>query len=91
MQYQSRVEMTSTISEEKKCSNPTCFNIGVHLCSGCGEEIYCDKKCQLSHWPDHKSKCREATKPVAAVLNQSFESLSIKQLKNLIKAKNDEK
>jgi hypothetical protein len=57
------------------------------LCSGCGEEIYCSKECQKADWPNHKALCKAAVKLEGAVLLQSFDSLSIKQLKNIMKAK----
>jgi hypothetical protein len=54
----------------------------------CGEEIYCSKDCQKSHWLAHKSQCQNALRPKAAVSSsQSFEALSVKQLKNIMKAK----
>lgn len=72
---------------ERLCACHDCLNAGVHLCAGCGEEIYCSKECQKNHWTSHKLQCKIAVKPETAGLLQSFESLSIKQLKNLLKAK----
>lgn len=71
----------------RKCSNPGCDNKGKHLCSACGEEKYCTKECQKSHWGAHKLACKSAVKPEAAALLKSFDSLSSKQLKNIISAK----
>ena len=72
---------------ERLCANKKCDKVGVHLCSGCGEEIYCSKECQKEHWAIHKEACKAATKPQAAATARSFESLSVKQLKNVLKAK----
>lgn len=69
------------------CANPGCENPGKHLCSGCGEEIYCSKECQKSHWSIHKNACKSAIKPEAAMFIKSFDQLSIKQLKNIMIAK----
>lgn len=78
--------MTSKV--ERCCANPECEKIGVHLCAGCGEEIYCSKSCQKTHWLAHKAQCQNALRPKATVsTTQSFDSLSIKQLKNVLKAK----
>lgn len=72
---------------DRLCANKNCNKVGKHLCSGCGEEIYCSKECQKSHWADHKQSCKTAVKPEAAALLKSLDSLSIKQLKNVMKAK----
>lgn len=61
--------------------------MGKHLCSGCGEEIYCSKDCQKAHWALHKNACNSAVKPEAVAFMKSLDSLSIKQLKNVMKAK----
>jgi len=73
--------------DEKVCGASNCNNDGKHLCGGCGETIYCSKECQKSDWSNHKLDCKSATKPEAAAMLQSFKGLSIKQLKNLVKAK----
>lgn len=70
------------------CANPKCSKTGVHLCSGCSEEIYCSKDCQKVHWPAHKTACQAAAKSkLETPLTQSFDSLSVKQLKNVLIAK----
>ena len=71
-------------SSEPACANGSCGKPGKHLCSGCNEELYCSKDCQKSHWLMHKQSCQSATKAVAG---SSFNALSAKQLKNLLKAK----
>ena len=58
--------------------------MGKHLCSGCSEAIYCSKECQKAHWVMHKTTCQTAVKPSAVT---SFDSLSAKQLKNILKVK----
>lgn len=78
----------SSDGEDRLCGNLNCNAVGKHLCSSCGEEIYCSKECQKTHWTSHKHACKAAVKPEAAALMQNpFEQLSVKQLKNLIKAK----
>ena len=72
---------------DRKCANKGCSKLGKHLCSGCGEEIYCSKECQKDHWAAHKIACKTAIKPEAAALLKSLDELSIKQLKNIMKAK----
>ena len=72
---------------DRLCAKKGCDNVGKHLCSGCGEEIYCSKECQKAHWADHKASCKSAVKPESAALLKSLDSLSIKQLKNVMKAK----
>lgn len=72
---------------DRLCASSSCSNVGKHLCSGCGEEIYCSKECQKSHWATHKQSCKTAVKPEAAAFLKSFDSLSAKQLKNIMKAK----
>jgi hypothetical protein len=79
--------MSTSAKVERLCSKPGCQNAGVHLCSGCGEESYCSKECQREHWQDHKIACKLAVKPETAAILQSFDGLSIKQLKNLVSAK----
>ena len=69
---------------ERNCANGSCGKPGKHLCSGCNEESYCSRDCQKSHWLLHKISCQSATKPAAVT---SFDSLSIKQLKNLLTVK----
>ena len=69
---------------ERNCANGSCGKPGKHLCSGCTEESYCSRDCQKSHWLLHKISCQSATKPAAVT---SFDSLSIKQLKNLLTVK----
>jgi len=72
---------------DKICGVSGCGKVGVHLCGGCGERTYCSRECQKSDWTDHKVDCKSATKPEAVALTQSFKSLSVTQLKNLVRAK----
>jgi hypothetical protein len=64
-----------------------CKKMGKHLCASCGEEVYCSRECQKEHWQAHKLACQLAVKPESTVILKDFESLSIKQLKNILKAK----
>lgn len=72
---------------DRICGNANCKKNGKHLCSGCGEEIYCSKECQKEHWSAHKLACKTAVKPEAAAFLKSFDALSVKQLKNILKVK----
>ena len=58
--------------------------MGKHLCSGCSEAIYCSKECQKTAWKDHKTVCNQTVKPTSVT---SFDILSAKQLKNILKVK----
>ena len=33
---------------------------GLQGCSRCGTARYCDRECQLKHWPVHKNNCRDS-------------------------------
>jgi hypothetical protein len=72
---------------ERLCANKKCDKVGVHLCGGCGEEIYCSRECQRDHWGVHKEACKNAARPEDAKQAKSLDALSVKQLKNFIKAK----
>lgn len=75
----------SAIKEgERRCANGSCTKLGKHLCTGCSEAIYCSRDCQRAAWSTHKEVCKLAVKPQAMT---SFDSLSAKQLKNIIKVK----
>ena len=61
---------------------------GVHLCSGCGEEVYCSAKCQRDAWGLHRDRCKDVKATLSQVSDKkSFEPLSSKQLRNILKAK----
>ena len=51
-----------------RCANPTCEHnkldqstgkVKFKLCSRCRAVIYCSRECQVAHYPEHKSLCRE--------------------------------
>lgn len=46
-----------------KCSNPGCKNTSAEgslsECASCHQSRYCGRECQLAHWPDHKTRCKE--------------------------------
>lgn len=82
-----------------KCSNEDCAKHGIHLCSKCGNAQYCSKECQVGgrgellarrlphaqvgHWSTHSGSCFQRT----AENLISVESLTIKQLKYLLRCK----
>ncbi len=38
----------------------------VQRCAGCSNARYCDRKCQIKHWPNHKAFCKAASDARAA-------------------------
>ena len=61
----------STVCALKDCDKP-----GTHLCKQCGEARYCGRDHQVEDWQNHKSQCK-----------LSVNTLSVTQLKNVMKAK----
>jgi hypothetical protein len=52
-------------SSSKKKKKNTCLCClkevdGLLGCSRCLTARYCDKKCQVKHWPAHKNSCRDS-------------------------------
>lgn len=57
------------VAEKMLTCSTTCAACGSparELCAGCREAVYCNRDCQLAHWPAHKSACRAAKKMAAA-------------------------
>ena len=53
-----------SIGSSKKKKKNTCLCClkeveGLQGCSRCGTARYCDKACQLKHWPVHKNNCQD--------------------------------
>lgn len=46
-----------------KCSSPGCKNTSAEgslsECASCHQARYCCRECQLAHWPEHKTRCKE--------------------------------
>ena len=51
-----------------RCANPTCElnrldksagHVRFRLCSRCRAVIYCSRECQVAHYPEHRTLCRE--------------------------------
>ena len=49
-----------------ECANCLQCTMKTKKCSGCNIYFYCDKKCQIQHWPEHRRDC-------IAVLHNSAE------------------
>ncbi|TRY95184.1 hypothetical protein DNTS_032480 [Danionella cerebrum] len=47
--------MENLIPEKPKCG--ACGRTGVKRCSRCQGEWYCNRECQVKHWPKHKPAC----------------------------------
>ncbi|XP_022531427.2 zinc finger MYND domain-containing protein 10 [Astyanax mexicanus] len=62
--------MESLIPDKPKCG--TCGAEGIKRCSRCQGEWYCNRECQVKHWPKHKLACQlmaEATEKLQKELN----------------------
>jgi hypothetical protein len=58
-----RIEGSSRSSSKKK--KDTCLNClkeveGCSRCSKCRTALYCNRACQLNHWPVHKNICQDS-------------------------------
>ena len=54
--------MTIDTSSSKKKKKNTCLFclkevVGCSRCSRCETALYCDRECQVKHWPVHKNIC----------------------------------
>jgi len=47
------------MSEELKCANLNCNEIGKLKCSACASVYYCSSQCQKAHWSTHKTNCKQ--------------------------------
>ncbi|XP_076870460.1 zinc finger MYND domain-containing protein 10 [Brachyhypopomus gauderio] len=62
--------MESLIPEKPKCG--ACGAAGAKRCSRCQGEYYCNRECQVKHWPKHRRACQlmaEATEKLQKELN----------------------
>eukprot|EP01084_Bolivina_argentea_P139462 245334_1 len=54
------------MSEVKQENDTLCAGCaqktGTKKCSGCKQTYYCSQTCQVNHWHDHKSKCKQIRK-----------------------------
>ena len=53
---------SSSSSKKKKKKKNTCLFclqevVGCSRCSRCETALYCDRECQVKHWPVHKNNC----------------------------------
>ena len=51
------------------------------VCSGCGVASYCNRECQLGHWPSHKNICRQFTKSVETPLKEQGAQLAKRMIR----------
>ena len=56
---------SSSSSSSKKKKKDTCLNClkqveGCSRCSKCRTALYCNRVCQLKHWPVHKNSCQDS-------------------------------
>lgn len=64
--------LESLIPEKPKCGS--CGAEATKRCSRCQGEWYCNRECQVKHWPKHKSACQlmaEATEKLQKELNMN--------------------
>jgi len=56
------VDTTSSSKKKKKNTCLCCLKEieGLQGCSRCGTARYCDKACQVKHWPVHKNSCLDS-------------------------------
>ena len=53
-------EQSSYLEARTNCANPDWDGAGIKKCAGCLEVFYCERTCQLAHWPAHKAECRQS-------------------------------
>ena len=58
----SSMNIDTSNSKKKKNTCLCCLKEveGLLGCSRCGTARYCDKACQLKHWPVHKNNCQDS-------------------------------
>uniref|UniRef100_A0A672MHK0 Zinc finger MYND domain-containing protein 10 n=1 Tax=Sinocyclocheilus grahami TaxID=75366 RepID=A0A672MHK0_SINGR len=60
--------MEHLIPDKPKCG--ACGRTGAKRCSRCQGEWYCNRECQVKHWPKHKPACRCHTKTTGGAQHQ---------------------
>ena len=55
----------NNINIDSRSSNRTCLHClkkveGSSRCSKCRTALYCNRECQLNHWPVHKNICQDS-------------------------------
>ncbi|XP_059407831.1 zinc finger MYND domain-containing protein 10 isoform X2 [Carassius carassius] len=63
--------MENLIPDKPKCG--ACGRVGAKRCSRCQGEWYCNRECQVKHWPKHKPAC----KLMAEAIDKPQEELNI--------------
>eukprot|EP00049_Salpingoeca_infusionum_P005250 m.90212 g.90212 ORF g.90212 m.90212 type:complete len:374 (+) comp12912_c0_seq1:215-1336(+) len=71
---QSAPARLSVVLETKDvCGNPACEVAQPrHKCARCMSICYCSKECQVSHYPDHKSLCKQIAAKFCVVAEPAF-------------------
>eukprot|EP00462_Mataza_sp_D1_P022981 CAMPEP_0175148876 /NCGR_PEP_ID=MMETSP0087-20121206/16888_1 /TAXON_ID=136419 /ORGANISM="Unknown Unknown, Strain D1" /LENGTH=452 /DNA_ID=CAMNT_0016434419 /DNA_START=27 /DNA_END=1385 /DNA_ORIENTATION=- len=58
-------------------------NAKMLFCSRCRAQVYCSKKCQVSHWPQHKLTC---SKPLPSSTDVPITAGALNQISNHLQA-----
>ncbi|KAH7920440.1 ankyrin [Leucogyrophana mollusca] len=61
--------------DDKKCGN--CGKKGDKQCSRCQTVRYCSSRCQTSHWPVHKPRCRSFSKSATISVKPGYDELGV--------------
>ena len=69
-----RVKRQVKMGECFGCEKQMYFN-NLLYCTRCSDAHYCNKKCQVEHWPEHKDKCNTVSVK-ESVSYEMFEALS---------------
>lgn len=62
---------STTLSNYSKCNFCGKMSGSLKKCKQCGEAQYCNKECQVKHWPRHKLECKP-TLPTSVIPNCAY-------------------
>ena len=79
----SSMTIDSSCNSSKKKKKNTCLFclkvvVGCSRCSRCETALYCDRECQVKHWPMHKNSCMNSSDT-----EDSNEKLDMKALNHI--------